>query len=139
MRPRAIVQCIRLHNSNEVGGKNSIARAAASETVPKDVALQSLSNHRRFQLFLRQSFTTPGVYLKTALFSLSDQAADSSPEWATGSVAMPNGPLRVMDNLSHRTPWQAWAKACLAMSLAAIVVSARGLGRVRRMPLSVIS
>lgn len=52
--------------------------------VPKDVRLQSLSNHQRFQLFLRQSFTTPGVYLKTAFFSLSDQASNSPPEWGDG-------------------------------------------------------
>lgn len=52
--------------------------------VPKDVPLQSLSNHQRFQLFLRQSFTTPGVYVKTAFFSLSDQAANSPPEWGDG-------------------------------------------------------
>ena len=52
--------------------------------IPKDVPLQPLSNHQRFQLFLRQSFTTPGVYLKTALFSLSDQASNSPPEWGDG-------------------------------------------------------
>ena len=52
--------------------------------VPKEVPLKSLSNHQRFQLFLRQSFTTPGVYLKTAFFSLSDQAANSPPEWGDG-------------------------------------------------------
>jgi hypothetical protein len=52
--------------------------------VSKDVPLQSLSNHQRFQLFLRQSFTTPGVYLKTAFFPLSDQAANSPPEWGNG-------------------------------------------------------
>jgi hypothetical protein len=52
--------------------------------VPKDVLLQPLSNHQRFQLFLRQSFTTPGVYLKTAFFSLSDQASNSPPEWGDG-------------------------------------------------------
>ncbi|MGB8324071.1 MAG: hypothetical protein WCE52_14025 [Candidatus Acidiferrum sp.] len=52
--------------------------------MPKDVPLQSLSNHQRFQLFLRQSFTTPGVYVKTALFSLADQASDTPPEWGDG-------------------------------------------------------
>lgn len=52
--------------------------------VPKDVPLQPLSNHQRFQLFLRQSFTTPGVYPKTAFFSLSDQASNSPPEWGDG-------------------------------------------------------
>jgi len=52
--------------------------------VPKDVPLQSLSNHQRFQLVLRQSFTTPGVYVKTALFSLADQAGNTPPEWGGG-------------------------------------------------------
>ena len=52
--------------------------------VPKDVPLHPLSNSQRFQLFLRQSFTTPGVYVKTALFSLSDQAQDHPPEWGDG-------------------------------------------------------
>lgn len=52
--------------------------------VDKDVPLHALSNHQRFQLFLRQSFTTPGVYFKTAFFSLSDQAQDSPPEWGDG-------------------------------------------------------
>jgi hypothetical protein len=52
--------------------------------VPKDVPLQPLSNPQRFQLFLRQSFTTPGAYLKTAFFSLSDQASNSPPEWGDG-------------------------------------------------------
>ena len=52
--------------------------------VPKDVPLHPLSNHQRFQLFLRQSFTTPGVYMKTAFFSLSDQAENRPPEWGDG-------------------------------------------------------
>ena len=52
--------------------------------VDKGVPLQPLSNHQRFQLFLRQSFLTPGVYVKTAFFSLSDQAQDHPPEWGDG-------------------------------------------------------
>lgn len=52
--------------------------------VDKDVPLQSLSNDQRFRLFLRQSFLTPGVYVKTAFFSLSDQAEDHPPEWGDG-------------------------------------------------------
>lgn len=52
--------------------------------VDKGVPLQSLSNRQRFRLFLRQSFLTPGVYVKTAFFSLSDQAQDHPPEWGDG-------------------------------------------------------
>jgi hypothetical protein len=65
--------------------KSAIAsQLAYGAYVPKEVTLQSLSNHQRFQLFLRQSFTTPGVYLKTAFFSLSDQVANSPLEWGDG-------------------------------------------------------
>jgi hypothetical protein len=52
--------------------------------VDKDVPLHPLSNHQRFQLFLRQSFLTPGVYVKTAFFSLSDQARGNPEEWGDG-------------------------------------------------------
>lgn len=52
--------------------------------VNKGVPLHPLSNHQRFQLFLRQSFLTPGVYVKTAFFSLSDQAQNHPPEWGDG-------------------------------------------------------
>lgn len=52
--------------------------------VDRNVPLYPLSNHQRFQLFLRQSFLTPGVYVKTALFSLSDQAQDHPEEWGDG-------------------------------------------------------
>ena len=52
--------------------------------VDKDVPLRPLSNQQRFQLFLRQSFLTPGVYVKTAFFSLSDQAENHPPEWGDG-------------------------------------------------------
>jgi hypothetical protein len=52
--------------------------------VPKDVALHPLTNGQRFQLVLRQNFTTPGVYMKTAFFSLSDQAQNHPPEWGDG-------------------------------------------------------
>jgi hypothetical protein len=52
--------------------------------VDKDVPLHPLSNHQRLQLFLRQSFTTPGVYFKTAFFALSDQPEDHPREWGDG-------------------------------------------------------
>ena len=99
--------------------------------VPKDVALQSLSNHQRFS-----AFPAPELHYPRRV---SDQAADSPPESGDGIGGYAKRTLRVMDNSSYGTPLQAWAIACLAMSLATIVVSARGVGRVRGMPLSVIS
>jgi len=52
--------------------------------VPKDAPLEPLSNHDRFRLYLRQTFTTPGIYVKTVLFSLGDQLNNSPPDWGTG-------------------------------------------------------
>jgi hypothetical protein len=52
--------------------------------VPKDAPLDPLTTRQRFKLFLRQSFTTPGIYVKTLLFSVGDQINDSPPSWGTG-------------------------------------------------------
>jgi hypothetical protein len=52
--------------------------------VPKEVPLESLSAHRRFNLYIRQTYTTWGIYIKTTVFALRDQAHDSYPEWGDG-------------------------------------------------------
>jgi hypothetical protein len=52
--------------------------------VPKDAPLDPLTGHQRLKLFLRQTFTTPGIYVKTALFSIGDQINNSPPSWGTG-------------------------------------------------------
>jgi hypothetical protein len=49
--------------------------------VPKEVALMPLDGRQRFKLYLRQTYTTPGIYIKTALFAIHDQISDSNPEW----------------------------------------------------------
>ena len=40
----------------------------------REVALRPLTNHQRGQLYLRQTFLPWGIYLKTGIFSLGDQA-----------------------------------------------------------------
>jgi hypothetical protein len=52
--------------------------------VPKDVPLESLDGDQRVRLWVRSSFTTYGIYIKTALFSMSDQIRNSPPEWGDG-------------------------------------------------------
>jgi hypothetical protein len=49
--------------------------------VPKDAPLVSLTNELRWKLYVRQSFTTPGIYIKTGLFAMRDSLANSPPEW----------------------------------------------------------
>jgi hypothetical protein len=41
--------------------------------IPKDVPIKPLDGEERYKLFVRQSFTTPGIYIKTGVFALHDQ------------------------------------------------------------------
>lgn len=52
--------------------------------VPKNVPLQTLGRQQRFKLYIRQTFTTPGIYIKTTLFATHDQLTDRNPEWGGG-------------------------------------------------------
>lgn len=52
--------------------------------LPRDVPLKPLTRHQRKQLYFRQTYTTWGIYAKTAFFALGDQAGDSPPEWGEG-------------------------------------------------------
>lgn len=52
--------------------------------VPKNVPLQTLKGQQRFKLYIRQTFTTPGIYIKTTFFAMHDQITDRNPEWGGG-------------------------------------------------------
>lgn len=52
--------------------------------VPKDVPLVSLNGEQRVHLWVRASFTTYGIYFKTAFFSISDQINNHPPAWGDG-------------------------------------------------------
>jgi hypothetical protein len=52
--------------------------------VPKEAPLVSLSGYQREALFIRQTFTTPGIYIKSTLLSLFDQANGTPYEWGGG-------------------------------------------------------
>src|SRR3974390_423485 len=49
--------------------------------VPKEAPLHALSDADRWRLFVRMSFTTPGIYIKPGFFTVSDQARDAPPGW----------------------------------------------------------
>ena len=38
----------------------------------------------RFKLYLRQTYTTPGIYVKTGFFAIHDQVEEIQPEWGDG-------------------------------------------------------
>jgi hypothetical protein len=52
--------------------------------IPKDAPLLPLSLHQRRKLFLRQTFTTPGIYVKTVFLASISQAEGSPYEWGGG-------------------------------------------------------
>jgi hypothetical protein len=52
--------------------------------VPKDAPLEPLTGSQRVRLYVAQSFTTPGIYIKTILFSSVDQFHGAPPEWGGG-------------------------------------------------------
>ena len=49
--------------------------------VPKEVPLEPLSQDERWRLYTRMTYTTWGIYLKTGLFTISDQISNSPSEW----------------------------------------------------------
>ena len=52
--------------------------------VPKGVPFMPLDGRGRVKVWVRATFTTYGIYAKTALFSLSDQARERPPAWGDG-------------------------------------------------------
>src|SRR5450631_2522369 len=52
--------------------------------IPKDVPLESLNGHQRVKLYVRQTYITWGIYVKTTFFALHDQVRDTYPQWGDG-------------------------------------------------------
>jgi hypothetical protein len=52
--------------------------------IPKDVPLVALNGQERFKLYIRQTYTTPGIYIKTGFFAMHDQVRDTPAAWGDG-------------------------------------------------------
>jgi hypothetical protein len=52
--------------------------------VPKDAPLYPLNGRERTRLYVAQTFTTSGIYVKTIFLSLGAQASNSPSEWGDG-------------------------------------------------------
>lgn len=52
--------------------------------IPKDVPRDPLNGRDRLRLYFRQTYTTPGIYIKTTLFAVDDQINDRNPQWGDG-------------------------------------------------------
>lgn len=52
--------------------------------IPKEAPLVSLNGKERFKLYVRQTYTTPGIYIKTGFFAVHDQIHNSPESWGDG-------------------------------------------------------
>jgi len=52
--------------------------------VPKDTPLKPLDGRQRLRLYVRQTYKTWGIYIKTTAFALHDQIHNTDPEWGDG-------------------------------------------------------
>ncbi len=52
--------------------------------LPKEAPLVSLTGHQRAHLFVLQTFTTPGIYVRTTFLALMNQASGTPYEWGGG-------------------------------------------------------
>lgn len=52
--------------------------------VPKDVPLRSLTPEQRWKLYVRMTYSTPGIYIKTVAFAIRDQVTDIPQQWGDG-------------------------------------------------------
>jgi hypothetical protein len=53
--------------------------------IPKDAPIQPLTGNQRFRLYIRQTYTTPGIYVKTGFFAIHDQLKETEPAWGNGA------------------------------------------------------
>jgi hypothetical protein len=82
--------------------------------VPKEAALVSLTAHQREELFMRQTFTTPGIYIKSGFLALLDQASSEPYAWGGGL----DGYGRRMASNYARTSSQNAREGCTALRTA---------------------
>src|SRR3979411_897781 len=52
--------------------------------IPKDVPLVAVNGQDLFKLYIRQTYTTPGIYIKTGFFAMHDQVRDTPAAWGDG-------------------------------------------------------
>jgi hypothetical protein len=52
--------------------------------VPRNAPLFALNGPQRFRLYIRQTYTTPGIYIKTGFFAVHDQIQNTPEAWGDG-------------------------------------------------------
>jgi hypothetical protein len=68
----------------QMQGTNSNVNWLYRAYIPKDVSLRALTPEQRWKLYVRMTYTTPGIYIKTVAFTIRDQVTDISHQWGDG-------------------------------------------------------
>src|SRR5580700_4209005 len=68
----------------QMQGTNSNVNWLYRAYIPKDVPLRALTPEQRWKLYVRMTYTTPGIYIKTVAFTIRDQVTDISHQWGDG-------------------------------------------------------
>src|SRR5437868_7097370 len=83
--PACVAQVSSTQNSTESAAQHQLdVNWLYGAYIPKDVPVIPLNGRQRYHLFIRQSFTSPGIYIKTGFFAIHDQVESSPPEWGDG-------------------------------------------------------
>ena len=72
------------NGSESTEGKQINVNWLYGSYVPKEVPLESLSSKMRWKLYVHQTYTTWGIYVKTTFFATRDQVHNTYPEWGDG-------------------------------------------------------
>lgn len=81
--------------------------------IPKDAPLVGLTGKERFKLYLRQTYTTPGIYIKTGFFVMHDQVKNTPPAWGMDSRVSPNALAPIRRRISSKTHSLRWDRGWL--------------------------
>ena len=73
----------------------------------------TLNGNERYRLFIRQSFTTPGIYIKTGFFTIHDQVGNSPPEWGDAFEVFLNEPVHDRHNFSCKNSFTSLGNAAV--------------------------
>jgi hypothetical protein len=69
---------------------DALVRGSCKEQEARRTVAVVSGQHRR-KLYIRQTYTTPGIYIKTTAFALHDQIRETNPEWGGGFEGFAKG------------------------------------------------
>jgi len=99
--------------------------------IGKNQPLITPTAKQREEIYLRQTLTTPGAYMKRMFAAGIDQARGTPRNGTTDGEDMRSGLRRAKDNLLRRIRWRRWAMRSSDMKCAMTGAGAGGWPRMR--------